>query len=97
MSVGTRTAMIVGGMLLAVFGVFPLLSRMVWGGFATIGLVLFWALVLWAVVALVRGLRVTTRRRQISTKVNLNWRLANNDRPTPQPVASERRDTGYRR
>ncbi len=97
MGKGRITALMVGGTLLAVFAVFPLLSRMVWDGFATIGLVLFWALVLWAVVALVRGLRVTTRRRQISTMVNLNWRLANDDRPTPQPISSERRETRTRR
>ncbi len=91
MSKGDRTAVVVGAALLVVFVVFPLLSRMAWAGFATIGLGLFWALVLWAVVALVRGLRVTTRRRQISTMVNLNWRPASIDRPTPQPVVSERR------
>ncbi len=67
-----KTALIIGGIIVAVLIILPTVSGLIWGGhgvgwgmmggfgwwwFMPIFMILFWGLVIWGIVALVRGVR----------------------------------------
>lgn len=82
----SRTTMVVGGMLLAIFVVLPLLSRRIWEGFTVMGMALFLALVAWMGLALVRGLRLTGKRRQLRAICTVDWASLAGAAPETRPA-----------